>query len=115
MNYTDLIFDLYGTLVDIHTEESEAVWEKETQQFSKEELFESYPDYERKDQVLDYPDFDDIETIKQQLDFISELGYTDIFTSIQLGDLGFENAYVQEKSSAMTEYTPPFDLTGIKD
>ena len=39
-----------------------------------------------------YPDFDDIETIKQQLDFISELGYTDLFTSIQLGDLGFENA-----------------------
>ena len=26
--YTDLIFDLYGTLVDIHTEENEAVWEK---------------------------------------------------------------------------------------
>ena len=28
MTYTDLIFDLYGTLVDIHTEETEAVWEK---------------------------------------------------------------------------------------
>lgn len=28
MRYTDLIFDLYGTLVDIHTEETEAVWEK---------------------------------------------------------------------------------------
>jgi len=27
MKYTDLIFDLYGTLVDIHTEESDAVWE----------------------------------------------------------------------------------------
>lgn len=26
--YTDLIFDLYGTLVDIHTEENELVWEK---------------------------------------------------------------------------------------
>ena len=26
--YTDLIFDLYGTLVDIHTEESREVWEK---------------------------------------------------------------------------------------
>lgn len=26
--YTDLIFDLYGTLVDIHTEESDEVWEK---------------------------------------------------------------------------------------
>ena len=28
MGYTDLIFDLYGTLVDIHTEENEPVWEK---------------------------------------------------------------------------------------
>ena len=28
MTYTDLIFDLYGTLVDIHTEESPEVWEK---------------------------------------------------------------------------------------
>ncbi len=28
MRYTDLIFDLYGTLVDIHTEENETVWEK---------------------------------------------------------------------------------------
>lgn len=27
MNYTDLIFDLYGTLVDIHTEENDRVWE----------------------------------------------------------------------------------------
>jgi putative hydrolase of the HAD superfamily len=28
MKYTDLIFDLYGTLVDIHTEENHLVWEK---------------------------------------------------------------------------------------
>ena len=28
MRFTDLIFDLYGTLVDIHTEEDEKVWEK---------------------------------------------------------------------------------------
>ena len=28
MTYTDLIFDLYGTLVDIHTEEDALVWEK---------------------------------------------------------------------------------------
>lgn len=27
--------------------------------------------------------------------------------------LGFDNAYMQEKSSATAEYTPPFDLTGI--
>ena len=28
MKYTDLVFDLYGTLVDIHTEEDDMVWEK---------------------------------------------------------------------------------------
>ena len=28
MKYTDLIFDLYGTLVDIHTEEDDVVWGK---------------------------------------------------------------------------------------
>lgn len=28
MKYTDLVLDLYGTLVDIHTEENELVWEK---------------------------------------------------------------------------------------
>ena len=28
MQYTDLIFDLYGTLLDIHTEEDDTVWEK---------------------------------------------------------------------------------------
>lgn len=28
MKYTDLIFDLYGTLLDIHTDEDDAVWEK---------------------------------------------------------------------------------------
>lgn len=28
MKYTDLIFDLYGTLVDIHTDESDEVWDR---------------------------------------------------------------------------------------
>ena len=28
MRYTDLIFDLYGTLLDIHTDENDEVWEK---------------------------------------------------------------------------------------
>ena len=28
MQYTDLVFDLYGTLVDIHTDENDTVWEK---------------------------------------------------------------------------------------
>lgn len=30
-------------------------------------------------------------------------------------DLGFKNAYMQEKSSAKEEFTPPFDLTGVKN
>ena len=34
MEFTDLIFDLYGTLVDIHTEENETVWEKTALFFS---------------------------------------------------------------------------------
>ena len=37
-----------------------------------------------------YPDFDDLETIKKTLDTAKELGYKDIFTSIELGDLGLE-------------------------
>ena len=28
-------------------------------------------------------------------------------------ELGFENAYMQQKSSAKEEFTPPFDLTGV--
>ena len=34
MKYPDLIFDLYGTLVDIHTDENEAVWDKTAHYFS---------------------------------------------------------------------------------
>lgn len=33
MRYTDLIFDLYGTLVDIHTEENALVWDKTAMYF----------------------------------------------------------------------------------
>ena len=33
MKYTDLVFDLYGTLVDIHTEENARVWEKTAMYF----------------------------------------------------------------------------------
>ena len=47
--YTDLIFDLYGTLVDIHTEETKEVWEKTAlyfgyygAQFTAEELQEAF-------------------------------------------------------------------------
>ena len=29
-------------------------------------------------------------------------------------ELGFETAYIQKKTSARTEYTPPFDLTGVR-
>ena len=33
MKYTDLVFDLYGTLVDIHTEENMLTWEKTAMYF----------------------------------------------------------------------------------
>ena len=33
MRYTDLVFDLYGTLVDIHTDENDLVWEKTAMYF----------------------------------------------------------------------------------
>lgn len=33
MRYTDLVFDLYGTLVDIHTEENSLVWKKTAMYF----------------------------------------------------------------------------------
>ncbi|MFV0395427.1 MAG: MupG family TIM beta-alpha barrel fold protein [Coprobacillaceae bacterium] len=39
-----------------------------------------------------YPDFYRQEDCKRKLDYAKELGYTRVFTSIQLGDLGFENA-----------------------
>ena len=38
-----------------------------------------------------YPDFDNQNQIKKQLDRVKELGYSRVFTSIQLGDLGFKN------------------------
>ena len=73
-----------------------------------------------------YPDFDDIDTIKQQMDFISELGYTDIFTSIQLGfdtvlsfraycesEAEFEQ-YKQVLSDAYLEYDQIFSKYNIK-
>lgn len=41
-----------------------------------------------------YPDFDNKEKIKQQLDYAKTLGYRIVFTSMQLGDLGFENTEV---------------------
>ncbi len=34
MKYTDLIFDLYGTLLDIHTDENDSVWDKTALYFS---------------------------------------------------------------------------------
>lgn len=41
-----------------------------------------------------YPDFDNKETIKKELDIAKSLGYKIVFTSMQLGDLGFENTEV---------------------
>ncbi|MEG0365199.1 MAG: MupG family TIM beta-alpha barrel fold protein [Coprobacillus sp.] len=41
-----------------------------------------------------YPDFDSIELIKEELDNAKSLGYQVVFTSLELGDLGFENTEV---------------------
>ena len=41
-----------------------------------------------------YPDFYNKEELKSKLDFAKSLGYTRVFTSVQLGDLGFENTEV---------------------
>ncbi len=46
MLYTDLIFDLYGTLVDIHTEENAPVWEKTALYFSYYGALYSGPELE---------------------------------------------------------------------
>lgn len=53
-----------------------------------------------------YPDFDDLETIKETLDTAKELGYKDIFTSIELGDLGFKNTTIgiSDKFEFLFEY-----------
>ena len=42
---------------------------------------------------------------------ISKREYATVLS--HLDSLGFENAYVQELSSAKEEYIPPFDLTGV--
>lgn len=49
MGYKNLIFDLYGTLVDIHTEESRQVWEKTAvffgfygAKYTAKELYEAF-------------------------------------------------------------------------
>lgn len=41
-----------------------------------------------------YPDFESKESIKKQLDDAKKEGYSIVFTSMQLGDLGFENTKV---------------------
>ncbi len=42
---------------------------------------------------------------------ISKREYNTVLNHLE--NLGFENAYVQELSSAKEEYIPPFDLTGV--
>lgn len=53
-----------------------------------------------------YPDFESIEAIKQKLDQAKQLGYQRIFTSLQLGDLGFENTEIglNERFQFLFEY-----------
>ena len=53
-----------------------------------------------------YPDFYRFEVIEKQLRLAKELGYTRVFTSIQLGNLGFENAV----ESTNTDFIKLFKL-----
>ncbi len=79
MTYTDLVFDLYGTLVDIHTEENELVWEKTAlycgyygAHYTGQELHDAFYEELKKRQVKagqSYECFPDIpfESIMEQL------------------------------------------------
>ena len=60
-----------------------------------------------------YPDFYNIEGIKERLDFAKEHGYHEIFTSIQLGNLGFENAAseITEEFKFLFNYAKELKLT----
>lgn len=42
-----------------------------------------------------YPDFDSIETMKETIDTAKKSGYSIVFTSMQLADLGFENTTLE--------------------
>lgn len=47
-----------------------------------------------------YPDFQDYESIAKQLKLAADLGYTRVFTSIQLGNLGFERTGSRDEDFA---------------
>lgn len=59
-----------------------------------------------------YPDFDDLGTIRRTLDTAKELGYKDIFTSIELGGLGSENTTIgiNDKFQFLPECCHQLDL-----
>ncbi len=60
-------------------------------QFTPNGHLEDYPEINRRVTSLEY--------------------YSVVDTALEVG---FQNAYMQEKSSAKEEYTPPFDLTGVR-
>lgn len=59
-----------------------------------------------------YPDFDSIEEMKQTLDNAKKLGYTIVFTSIQLANLGFKNVTtgIDEKFQFLFDYCDKLDM-----
>lgn len=107
MSYTDLIFDLYGTLVDIHTEESPLVWEKTSLYFSYYGAAFSGPDLQaafraaltrREAQAgQSYECFPDIPIEQVMAQLFREKGVTE-----QAGELGFHAAQLFRIAS--TEY-----------
>ena len=91
--YTDLIFDLYGTLVDIHTEESPEVWEKTALFFgyygahftaaALKEAFETHIHRRKAKAGQSYECFPDIPFHEVMADLFREKGITD--NASQLG------------------------------
>lgn len=59
-----------------------------------------------------YPDFYSTKELKEKLDFAKSLNYKRVFTSIQLGDLGFENTEVgiTENFQFLFDYAKELDM-----
>ena len=56
-----------------------------------------------------YPEFDDLKVIKKQVERAAKLGYTRLFTSMQLNALGFENSHFDVKAfKDLFEYAHSF-------
>lgn len=104
MKYTDLVFDLYGTLVDIHTEENPQVWEKTAlyfgfygAQYSGQELEDAFRKALKKREAKagqSYECFPDIPFERVMEELFQEKGITE-----NTGELGKNAAQLFRVSS----------------